>query len=490
MPELPEVETVKKSLEQFLVGKKIKAIKVLYAPIINNSTEVNLNKKLNGETFKGVDRVGKFLLIRIGEYTLVSHLRMEGKYYFGRYKNSANKDKSLVEVDLNSEMIDQFHKHIHLIVELTDNSLLIYHDTRKFGRLHLFKNGDELKNPPLTNVGSEPFFINKTDFFKGLQRRSIPLKQALLDQTLIAGLGNIYVDETLFLSKLNPFLPANKVNKKESDKLIASAVSVLNKAINFGGSTIRSYHVNNEVSGKFQNELYVYGREGQACKNCNTLIVKTFINGRGTHFCPICQTKPILNTPRVIGVTGIINSGKTTVASKFLKLGYRSIDADLLVKQGYQDPKIISMVIKLFGKQVLTNGEINRFELRSEALNKKDGLLSLEKIIHPYVLENTKNIINANKKQKFILDVPLLFESKMNELCDLVVFVSINDKTWKKRVISSNKMPLKDAQLLRKRMIANEIKIKNSDIIIENSGNLKDLSLQLNHIFKMIKNAK
>jgi formamidopyrimidine-DNA glycosylase len=490
MPELPEVETVKKSLDKFLVGKKVKAVKVIYKPIVSNSSQTELNKFLIGKSFSKVDRIGKFLLIRIGEYTLVSHLRMEGKYYFGKYKNSVSKNKDLVEVDLNSEMLDQFHKHIHLIIELEDNSLLIYHDTRKFGRIHLFKTGEELSKPPLSNVGSEPFSIDNKAFFNGLQRRSIPLKQALLDQTLIAGLGNIYVDETLFLSKLNPFTPANKVTKDQSHKLVASAVTVLNKAINMGGSTIRSYHVDNEVSGKFQNELFVYGREGQVCKDCNTLIVKTFINGRGTHFCPQCQMLPIKILPRIIGVTGIINSGKTTVSNKFEKIGYLTINADDIVRKAYTDKKIISSIARFFGKSIIENQQINRLALRVAALSQPDGLLKLEKLVHPYVIKETKKILNENKTQKYVLDVPLLFESKMNELCDLVLFVSINDKAWRQRVIKSNKMPLKDAQLMKKRMIPNEFKIKNSNIIVENSGNLKELDLQINHLFRILKAIK
>jgi formamidopyrimidine-DNA glycosylase len=490
MPELPEVETVKNSLDKFLVGKKVKAVKVIYKPIVSNSTQVELNKILVGKSFSKVDRIGKFLLIRIGEHTLVSHLRMEGKYYFGRYKNSLTKNNDLIEVDLNSEMLDQFHKHIHLIVELEDNSLLIYHDTRKFGRIHLFKTGQELSGPPLSNVGSEPFSIDKKAFYNGLQRRSIPLKQALLDQKLIAGLGNIYVDETLFLSKLNPFLPANKVSKEQANKLIASAVTVLNKAINMGGSTIRSYHVDNEVSGKFQNELFVYGREGLTCKDCNTILVKTFINGRGTHFCPQCQMLPINSVPRIIGVTGIINSGKSSVSNKFEKIGYISINADEIVRKAYGDKKILANIVNLFGKSVIENQQVNRLALRAVALSQPNGLLKLEKLVHPYVIKQTKKILKDNKNQKYVLDVPLLFESKMNELCDMVVFVSINDKAWRQRVVKSNKMPLKDAQLMKKRMIPNEFKIKNSNIIIENSGNLKDLDQQFNHLFRILKAIK
>jgi dephospho-CoA kinase len=257
-----------------------------------------------------------------------------------------------------------------------------------------------------------------------------------------------------------------------------------------GGSTIRSYHVDNEVSGKFQNELFVYGREGQTCKDCDTLIVKTFINGRGTHFCPQCQMLPVVSLPRVIGVTGVINSGKTTVSNKFEKIGYLTINADDIVRKAYSDKKIISSITSLFGKSIIENHQINRLALRAAALSQVDGLLKLEKLVHPYVIKETKKILNDNKTQKYVLDVPLLFESKMNELCDLVVFVSINDKAWRQRVIKSNKMPLKDAQLMKKRMIPNEFKIKNSNIIIENSGNLKELDRQINHLFRILKASK
>jgi dephospho-CoA kinase len=199
---------------------------------------------------------------------------------------------------------------------------------------------------------------------------------------------------------------------------------------------------------------------------------------------------PIVSLPRVIGVTGVINSGKTTVSNKFEKIGYLTMNADAIVRKAYSDKKIISSITSIFGKSIIENQQINRLALRAAALSQVDGLLKLEKLVHPYVIKETKKILNDNKTQKYVLDVPLLFESKMNELCDLVVFVSINDKAWRQRVIISNKMPLKDAQLMKKRMIPNEFKIKNSNIIIENSGNLKELDRQINHLFRILKASK
>jgi dephospho-CoA kinase len=199
---------------------------------------------------------------------------------------------------------------------------------------------------------------------------------------------------------------------------------------------------------------------------------------------------PINSVPRIIGVTGIINSGKSSVSNKFEKIGYISINADELVRKAYGDKKIIANIVNLFGKSVIENQQVNRLALRAVALSQPNGLLKLEKLVHPYVIKQTKKILKDNKNQKYVLDVPLLFESKMNELCDMVVFVSINDKAWRQRVVKSNKMPLKDAQLMKKRMIPNEFKIKNSNIIIENSGNLKDLDQQFNHLFRILKAIK
>jgi DNA-formamidopyrimidine glycosylase/dephospho-CoA kinase len=487
MPELPEVETVRKSLKAFVVGRKIKNIKVIYPTIIANTSAQEINKKLVNLEFGNVDRVGKFLLFRIGGFTLISHLRMEGKYYFGKYRGVNHPNKSLVEVDLTSEMIDQFHKHIHLIFELDDNSLLIYHDTRKFGRFHLYQTGQELNKGPLLKLGSEPFTLTPAQLYQGLKKRTIPIKQALLDQNLIAGLGNIYVDETLFLSNINPFLSANKVTNSMAKSLIDSSIIVLNKAINSGGSTIRSYHVDNEVSGKFQHELNVYGKEGQPCKKCKTNVVKTFINGRGTHFCPQCQVLPLNAKPRVIGVTGIINSGKSTVANLISKYNYQVIDADKLAKQGYQDPKVIKKIIKIFGSEIKNNGQIDFSNLRTKALNTKNGIHKLESIIHPYVINQTKTLLRDHPHQSFVLDVPLLFEAKMDKLCDLIIFVTLNEKVWRSRVLKASKMPLIEAKALRKRLLSDEFKVKNSQIIIENSGDLDDLKRQINHFSYILK---
>ena len=487
MPELPEVETVRKSLENYIVNREVKKINVLYKPILVNSTPINLANKLIGKKFSKVDRIGKFLLLRIGEYTLISHLRMEGKYYFGRYKGTLLNKKELVEVDLNSEMIDQFHKHIHLIIEFEDQSLLIYHDTRKFGKFHLFKTGDELNHAPLKSLGNEPFTLKPKTLHQNLSKRTIPIKQALLAQDLIAGLGNIYVDETLFLSGLSPFLPANKVSLTDAEKIIKSAINVLNKAINMGGSTIRSYHVDNEVSGKFQNELYVYGKDGQPCKKCKTQIVKTFINGRGTHFCPQCQSLKLSGKNRIIGVTGIMHSGKSTVAELLKSYGYEAINADQLAKEAYTNKQIIKLVTNLFGAEILKKNQINFSTLRTKATTSKDGLVKLEKIVHPYVIAKTKEVLASNPNKKFVLDIPLLFESGMDKLCDKIIFVNINENAWKLRLAKFSKIPLKEAKAMRSRLLPNELKIKNSQIILENSGNLSDLKRQISHFSSFLK---
>jgi formamidopyrimidine-DNA glycosylase len=273
LPELPEVETVRKTLKHLVLHKEIANITVFWPKIIKNPVEVEqFIDALKGETITDVGRRGKFLIIYTDQFALVSHLRMEGKY--GLFPKE-----------------ESFDKHTHVIFHFTDGTELRYRDVRKFGTMHLFKKGEEFIQPPLLELGPEPFSeeFTKDYLAEKLKKTNRKIKTALLDQKLFVGLGNIYVDEALFRSGIHPERLASTLSAEEISVLHAEIVATLGEAVKKGGSTIRSYVNSQGQIGMFQLDLYAYGRTGEECKKCGTPLEKMTVGGRGTHYCPNCQ---------------------------------------------------------------------------------------------------------------------------------------------------------------------------------------------------------
>ncbi|KAF1298670.1 DNA-formamidopyrimidine glycosylase [Enterococcus sp. JM4C] len=272
MPELPEVETVRKGLERLVVGKTIESVKILWPRIIERPESDLFATELIGQSIEAVHRRGKYLLFQLTNWELVSHLRMEGKYEF--YPNDP-----LVS------------KHTHVIFHFTDGSQLHYNDVRKFGRMALIPKGTSGTYKSLATLGPEPLpeVFKLAEFEKGLKKSHKAIKPLLLDQKLVTGLGNIYVDEALWQAKIHPEQPADTLNKKEITTLRLAIIDVLGKAVEAGGTTIRSYLNALGEAGKFQVSLEAYGQTGVPCSRCGTAIIKTKVAQRGTHYCPNCQ---------------------------------------------------------------------------------------------------------------------------------------------------------------------------------------------------------
>ncbi|MFA5542337.1 MAG: DNA-formamidopyrimidine glycosylase [Bacilli bacterium] len=269
MPELPEVETVKNNLKDLVMGKTIINVDVFYEKIIKNLTKEEFIETLKGQKIVNIDRIGKHLIFVLEDYYLVSHLRMEGKYYLSTDEN--------------------FNKHEHVVFYFS-NSNLRYQDTRKFGTMYLYsKNTNIYQQKPLNNVGLEPFDEKMSvEYLKDSYKKTTrPIKTSLLDQSVIAGLGNIYVDEVLFLSKIAPTRSTITMTDDDYKKIIDSSIKVLNKAIKLGGTTIKSFTVNHDISGRFQNELLVHTKK--KCPVCGDDIIKIRVGGRGTYYCSRCQ---------------------------------------------------------------------------------------------------------------------------------------------------------------------------------------------------------
>ena len=264
MPELPEVQNVKENLKKYILNKKITDIVILYEKICEDNLDILINK-----TVHDIKTFGKYIVFNLSsQVNLIVHLRMEGKFFIKM------KD-------------DELTKHDHIIFKFDDFDLR-YNDTRKFGKMCVRKEMELFTLEPLKSLAKEPFTMNKDDFYNSIKKKNIPIKVVLLDQKIIAGIGNIYADEILFLSKIFPTRKASSLSRKESDSIIDNAIITLNKAIFLGGSTIHSYN-SLGVDGKFQNELLVHTRENKKCATCGNTIKKIKVGGRGTYVCEFCQ---------------------------------------------------------------------------------------------------------------------------------------------------------------------------------------------------------
>ena len=272
MPEKPEVITVTKKLERRLKGRKITDCRVIYEPIIDYPSFQEFSARIKGQTMHEFTTRGKWIVITLDQDYLLIHLRMEGKFFF-REKGAP------------------LEKHHHVIFTIDEEEELHFQDVRKFGRMKLIPKDKILMMPPFTELGLEPWDKHLTvEYLKEhLKKKKIPIKTALLDQSIITGIGNIYDDEILFLSRISPLKPACLLTDEELEAIIKNTVITLDKAIKEGGTTIHSFTSEEGVTGLFQNHLYVHTKEGNPCPRCGTKIIKTKVNGRGTYYCPECQ---------------------------------------------------------------------------------------------------------------------------------------------------------------------------------------------------------
>jgi len=273
MPELPEVETVKRTLIELVAGKRIKAVTVGLPRIIQRPAEPEqFADALIGQRIETVERRGKFLRIILDDLVIVSHLRMEGRY--GVFQSD-----------------EPVERHTHVLFHFEDGTDLRYKDVRQFGTMHLFLKGEELVLPPLNKLGIEPLEPTFTMevLKKKLAHRSTRIKPLLLNQEHIVGLGNIYVDEALFQARIHPERTPDTLRPVEWKRLYESICSTLGRAVEAGGSSIKSYVNGQGEMGMFQHQLLVYGKKDEPCPSCSNPIQKFTVAGRGTHICSKCQ---------------------------------------------------------------------------------------------------------------------------------------------------------------------------------------------------------
>jgi formamidopyrimidine-DNA glycosylase len=302
--------------------------------------------------------------------------------------------------------------------------------------LELLASKEDLASTSVGKLGPEPFDLDLDDFYKALQKRNDPIKEALLNQTLVAGIGNIYDSEILFAAKIHPLEPCKNIKKEQLPLLKEAMVQILGRAIELGGSTIDTFHPDLGVDGRMQLELKAYGQEGMPCPECGKKIRRIMLGGRGTYYCPHCQKR--MHAPLVLGVTGPIHAGKSTVSSYYVNQGFALFDADKEVKELYRDKQVQKDIKKLLGRSAFLKGKVNADYMRL-ALSDKKKKKALENYLDPLLLKKAKKAIADCKAPGIVLDIPRLFPSGFGDLCDEVILVESQESTRAKRLFDEGR---------------------------------------------------
>lgn len=286
MPELPEVETVRNQLRKKIKGKTIKAVEVFHNKSARPDT--TFEDTLLGKTLGEIDRIGKLMIFGfVGEEDLfmLAHLKMTGQFFYEEDREVSGGGHSMSQSDIK----DLPNKHTRVAYYFTDGSSLFFNDMRIFGfnQLATKTEMEKAKGRFGPELIREDFDVE--EFSQKLKKRKTPVKAALLDQTFVSGLGNIYVDEALWRAKIRPTRRADKVTKKEAAAIAAASKDVMLESIAVGGTTFQHFKDTGGENGNFTDYLQVFGQQGKPCPRCGTTIKKIRCAGRGTHFCPDCQ---------------------------------------------------------------------------------------------------------------------------------------------------------------------------------------------------------
>ncbi|MFO7802563.1 MAG: bifunctional DNA-formamidopyrimidine glycosylase/DNA-(apurinic or apyrimidinic site) lyase [Desulfovermiculus sp.] len=271
MPELPEVETIARGLRSFLQGRRIDGVEILSSGCVQGDIRA-FSTELPGRIIQDVRRRGKLLIFDLSMgLHLVSHLKMTGKFLF------CNPQEITID------------PHSRCVFHLGPAGCLVFQDQRKFGYLRLMGPEEMSRWPFWACLGPEPLDMQAQDFVCRLQARRAAIKSLLLDQTCIAGIGNIYADESLYMAGIHPQTRAHTLSAERLDALFACLQRVLNQAVQAGGSSFRDYVDGLGRPGAYQDSFLVYGRGGRKCRQCGTELEKVKVSGRTSVFCPVCQ---------------------------------------------------------------------------------------------------------------------------------------------------------------------------------------------------------
>ena len=290
MPELPEVEVTRRRIAPLLVGRRIRSVRTTGRSYFFLTPPATVRRRLAGRTIVSLHRRGKYLLAGLDDGSrVVLHLGMTGQLF----ADGAASERLLSATGraaLSPEAQPTFrpdpHTHLRLLFD-DDGPEIFLRDVRKFGKLLLLDPG--ASHPRLDRLGIDALAVTGEDLFRSTRGRTVAIKSMLLDQSVIAGVGNIYADEALFRAGVRPGRRAGRVTRRECEALARAVREVLNRSIRAGGSSIRDYVAPDGSDGRYQEERLVYAREGEDCTVCGATVRKTTLGARGTHYCPGCQ---------------------------------------------------------------------------------------------------------------------------------------------------------------------------------------------------------
>ena len=462
MPELPEVETVINTIRPHIINKEIEKIEVYYDRLIQSNLD-EFKTKLINQKFINVTRYGKFIFLHLtNDFVIITHLRMEGKF---RFENSHNLRK----------------KHTSAGFFFKDGTSLAFDDTRKFGLMYLSDEANFKETKMIKKLGIEANKISENDYeflIKKFKKNKC-IKELLLDQSILAGIGNIYADEILFTTKINPFRKGNDISDEKYHEIFKASNQILNKAITLGGSTIHSFHPSEGVDGKFQETLLCYGKSGTPCPNCNTTLHKDFIGGRGTTFCPNCQIDKSLE--KGIAITGPIGSGKSTVLNYFKENGFITYSCDEMVHKLYEKPEISRKISQILNAPFDINNKKTTKLARKIMIDNPEIKKKIESYIYPILEKEMVLIIKNNEKPVF--EVPTLFKAHLEYLFKTIIVIEISKEQQIKNLENRNDDINSSINLNRDYEIKKyQDKIK----IVKADGNFNNLYAQIDEIIKSI----
>lgn len=287
MPELPEVEIIKRGLEEKIVGREIAEIDIRAVKMFSGD-----KSKLIGAKVNSIKRHAKIIEIDFSnDYSVLIHLKMTGQLIFDLKPND-KRDRLAGGHPSADWVADLPNKFTHVVFHFRDGSVLFFNDLRKFGYIKLFKTPDLKSSKELKDLGPNPFTgdLNEEYLMRVIAKRpKIKIKQILMDQTVISGIGNIYADESLFCAGISPLRLAGQVSRTELSRLIDCIRKVLKLGLEYGGSSENTFVNVEGQQGQMQNHFKVYRKTGETCPNGCGTIKRTVVGGRGTHFCPMCQ---------------------------------------------------------------------------------------------------------------------------------------------------------------------------------------------------------
>ena len=462
MPELPEVETVINTIRPHIINKEIEKIEVYYDRLIQSNLD-EFKTKLINQKFINVTRYGKFIFLHLtNDFVIITHLRMEGKF---RFENSHNLRK----------------KHTSAGFFFKDGTSLAFDDTRKFGLMYLSDEANFKETKMIKKLGIEANKISENDYeflIKKFKKNKC-IKELLLDQSILAGIGNIYADEILFSTKINPFRKGNDISDEKYHEIFQASNQILNKAITLGGSTIHSFHPSEGVDGKFQETLLCYGKSGTPCPNCNTTLHKDFIGGRGTTFCPNCQIDKSLE--KGIAITGPIGSGKSTVLNYFKEKGFITYSCDEMVHKLYEKPEISRKISQILHAPYDINNKKTTRLARKIMIDNPEIKKKIESYIYPILEKEMVLIIKNNEKPVF--EVPTLFKAHLEYLFKTIIVIEISKEQQIKNLENRNDDINSSINLNKDYEIKKyQDKIK----IVKADGNFNNLYAQIDEIIKSI----